>query len=164
MMIHPRDSGASHVIAHPNLDTDKFPIPTIDAFHAVASDDDDDDNAHLLSYDLTDMMHQNQDDNNDAMLIYTSGTTGLPKGVLTTHKSLYAQVHDLITAWEFNEKDHVLHFLPLHHIHGLVNNLLAPLCAGATVHCLHSSSPVDILQQYEKNSHIIRVECIYPLS
>ncbi|EQC25160.1 hypothetical protein, variant [Saprolegnia diclina VS20] len=76
----------------------------------------------------------------DAMLLYTSGTTGAPKGVLTTHATLHAQVSDLMASWALSPTDRVLHFLPLHHIHGIMNNLLAPLCAGATVECLVSAS------------------------
>ncbi|KDO24850.1 hypothetical protein SPRG_09682 [Saprolegnia parasitica CBS 223.65] len=86
------------------------------------------------------------------MLLYTSGTTGAPKGVLTTHATLHAQVSDLMTSWALSPTDRVLHFLPLHHIHGIMNNLLAPLCAGATVECLVSASTSviwDTLARYE---------------
>lgn len=54
----------------------------------------------------------------------------LPESVLT------AQVQSLVKAWEYNSKDHLLHVLPLHHIHGIVNALLAPLFAGSTVEFL----------------------------
>ncbi|POM66294.1 Acyl-CoA synthetase, partial [Phytophthora palmivora] len=50
-----------------------------------------------------------------AYMIYTSGTTGRPKGVVTTHAALTAQISDLVTAWEMTSKDHLIHFLPLHH-------------------------------------------------
>ncbi|RQM23695.1 hypothetical protein B5M09_003086 [Aphanomyces astaci] len=76
----------------------------------------------------------------DAMLMYTSGTTGFPKGVLSTHSSLMAQMTDLTTAWVLGPCDRVLHFLPLHHTHGILNNLNAPLFAGAHVECLASAS------------------------
>lgn len=39
-------------------------------------------------------------------------------------------------AWEYTPKDHLLHVLPLHHIHGTVNALLTPLMAGSTVEFL----------------------------
>ena len=54
-------------------------------------------------------------------IIYTSGTTGRPKGVVTTHAALEAQVGDLCSSWGWTAEDRILHFLPLHHVHGIVN-------------------------------------------
>ncbi|MCY4571995.1 MAG: acyl-CoA synthetase, partial [Gemmatimonadetes bacterium] len=68
-----------------------------------------------------------------ALLIYTSGTTGRPKGVLTTHANLTAQITALTTAWAWTEHDRILHTLPLHHIHGVVNALACALWSGAAV-------------------------------
>lgn len=65
------------------------------------------------------------------MIIYTSGTTGNPKGVVLTHKNLSTQVNTLVNAWKWSENDVILHTLPLHHIHGIVNALLCPLYVGA---------------------------------
>ena len=39
-------------------------------------------------------------------------------------------------AWKYTPDDHLLHVLPLHHIHGTVNALLTPLFAGSTVEFL----------------------------
>ena len=64
-----------------------------------------------------------------AILIYTSGTTGQPKGALHTHATLEAQCDALRAAWGWRRDDRILHALPLHHIHGLVN---AWMCAHAT--------------------------------
>lgn len=66
-----------------------------------------------------------------ALMLYTSGTTGRPKGVVHTHATLTAQMSSLIEAWGWTEQDRILHFLPLHHLHGLVNKLLCPLYIGA---------------------------------
>ena len=68
-----------------------------------------------------------------ALLIYTSGTTGPPKGVLTTHANITAQVTALTAAWAWTEQDRILHTLPLHHIHGLINALACALWSGAAV-------------------------------
>ncbi|XP_067308109.1 malonate--CoA ligase ACSF3, mitochondrial [Pseudorasbora parva] len=67
-----------------------------------------------------------------AMLIYTSGTTGRPKGALHTHSSLQAMVQGLVSEWAWNREDVILHTLPLHHVHGIVNKLMCPLWVGAT--------------------------------
>lgn len=67
-----------------------------------------------------------------ALIIYTSGTTGRPKGVLTTHRNLAAQITALTAAWEWTADDRILHTLPLHHIHGVVNALACALWSGGT--------------------------------
>ncbi|XP_054856127.1 malonate--CoA ligase ACSF3, mitochondrial [Eublepharis macularius] len=67
-----------------------------------------------------------------AMIIYTSGTTGRPKGVLSTHQSVQAVITGLVDKWQWTKDDVILHVLPLHHVHGVVNKLLCPLWVGAT--------------------------------
>ncbi|KAK2003943.1 AMP-binding enzyme, partial [Colletotrichum falcatum] len=67
------------------------------------------------------------------MMLYTSGTTNRPKGVLLPQSVLMAQSKSLIEAWDYSPKDHLLHVLPLHHIHGSVNAVLTPLLAGSTI-------------------------------
>jgi len=71
-----------------------------------------------------------------AMILYTSGTTGRPKGVVLTHLNLTAQIESLVKAWEWNAGDHILEFLPLHHIHGIVNVISCALRAGAVCEIL----------------------------
>ena len=66
-----------------------------------------------------------------ALMVYTSGTTGKPKGVVTTHANIAAQVTSLVTAWEWRADDAILLVLPLHHVHGIVNVLACALWAGA---------------------------------
>ena len=66
-----------------------------------------------------------------AMVIYTSGTTGGPKGVVTTHVNIRAQIESLVEAWEWKVDDRVLLVLPLHHVHGIINVLGCSLWSGA---------------------------------
>lgn len=70
------------------------------------------------------------------MILYTSGSTGAPKGVVSTLGSICSQVESLVEAWEWSDKDRILHVLPLNHIHGLINALACPLYAGATIEFL----------------------------
>lgn len=39
----------------------------------------------------------------------------------------------LLEAWGWTSGDVLLHVLPLHHLHGIVNGLLSALSSGATV-------------------------------
>lgn len=71
-----------------------------------------------------------------AMILYTSGTTSLPKGVLTTHANIEAQISTLVDAWEWNSSDYTLSLLPLHHVHGIINVNSCALWSGATVQFL----------------------------
>ncbi len=71
-----------------------------------------------------------------AMIVFTSGTTSKPKGAVTTHGNIAAQIETLITAWEWQADDVIPLFLPLHHVHGIINVLSCALYAGATVHAM----------------------------
>lgn len=71
-----------------------------------------------------------------AMIIYTSGTTGKPKGVVTTHASIEAQITALIEAWEWSPDDRILLVLPLHHVHGVINVVSCALWSGAVCETL----------------------------
>jgi len=73
-----------------------------------------------------------------ALMLYTSGTTGKPKGVVTTHANIRAQITTLVAAWGWTEADRVLHVLPLHHVHGIINVLGCALWAGACCEFLPS--------------------------
>eukprot|EP00656_Telonema_subtile_P053660 TRINITY_DN7828_c0_g1_i1.p1 TRINITY_DN7828_c0_g1~~TRINITY_DN7828_c0_g1_i1.p1 ORF type:complete len:526 (+),score=106.70 TRINITY_DN7828_c0_g1_i1:93-1670(+) len=75
-----------------------------------------------------------------AMIIYTSGTTGRPKGVVSTHGGLQSQITGLCEAWEWSSDDTVLHTLPLHHVHGVVNVLGCALYSGATCEFMYPFS------------------------
>lgn len=66
-----------------------------------------------------------------AMILYTSGTTNLPKGVVTTHRNIEAQIRTLVRSWRWSAEDHTLCVLPLHHVHGIVNVLSCALWSGA---------------------------------
>ncbi|XP_069030460.1 malonate--CoA ligase ACSF3, mitochondrial [Embiotoca jacksoni] len=79
-----------------------------------------------------------------AMIIYTSGTTGQPKGVLHTHRSIQAMVQCLVLEWAWSRDDVILHTLPLHHVHGIVNKLLCPLWMGATCVMLPEFQPQKV--------------------
>jgi malonyl-CoA/methylmalonyl-CoA synthetase len=70
------------------------------------------------------------------MILYTSGTTSRPKGVVTTHANVAAQIKSLVEAWEWSANDRILLCLPLHHVHGIINVVGCALWSGATCNLL----------------------------
>ncbi len=90
------------------------------------------------------------DENRRAMILYTSGTTNLPKGVVTTHQGLNAQISSLIEAWEWTQKDHTICILPLHHVHGIVNVVSCALWAGACCEFLPNFSAEGIFNVFKE--------------
>ena len=85
-----------------------------------------------------------------AMMLYTSGTTNLPKGVVSTHANLNAQISTLIDAWRWSENDYSICILPLHHIHGVINIVSCSLWAGATCQFLPSFSAEALFTIFKK--------------
>lgn len=87
------------------------------------------------------------DEDRPGLMLYTSGTTGRPKGVVIRHRQLRAQVESLTEAWGWNQDDHILLHLPLHHVHGIVNILTSALWNGATCEILPRFRPVDVWER-----------------
>jgi malonyl-CoA/methylmalonyl-CoA synthetase len=91
--------------------------------------------------------------NRKAMILYTSGTTNLPKGVVTTHKNIEAQINSLINSWEYSNKDHSLCILPLHHVHGIINVVSCTLFAGGIVEFHSGFSPDAVFDWMKKTAN-----------
>lgn len=83
-----------------------------------------------------------------AMIVYTSGTTSRPKGAVTTHANIGAQVSCLVSAWEWSQEDSTLHVLPLHHVHGIVNVLCCALAVGAKLDMLAKFDAEEVWQRF----------------
>ena len=71
-----------------------------------------------------------------AMILYTSGTTSRPKGVVTNHANITAQIMSLVEAWEWSADDRIVLCLPLHHVHGIINVVSCALWSGASCEML----------------------------
>jgi malonyl-CoA/methylmalonyl-CoA synthetase len=90
-----------------------------------------------------------------AMMLYTSGTTSKPKGVVTTHANIEAQIKALVEAWGWRADDRIPLFLPLHHIHGIVNVLSCALWSGARVEAFESFDMDRILARVEEQAYTV---------
>lgn len=67
-----------------------------------------------------------------AMIIYTSGTTGRPKGVMLSHRNLYANASSIVDYLEIRHGDKMMVILPFYYSYG--NSLLTThILSGATL-------------------------------
>jgi malonyl-CoA/methylmalonyl-CoA synthetase len=89
-------------------------------------------------------------DSRRAMILYTSGTTNLPKGVVSTHANLDAQISTLIDAWKWSNEDHTVCILPLHHVHGIVNVVSCALWAGGICEFLPEFAANSVFEAFKK--------------
>jgi malonyl-CoA/methylmalonyl-CoA synthetase len=90
-----------------------------------------------------------------AMILYTSGTTSRPKGVVTTHANIEAQITALVEAWEWTSGDRIPLFLPLHHVHGIVNVLGCALRSGAVVEAFEAFDRERILGRVGEKAYTL---------
>ena len=67
-----------------------------------------------------------------ALLLHTSGSTALPKQVVITHRRLVESARNICKSLSLNNNDHVINMMPLFHIGGLLDLLIAPLSAGGS--------------------------------
>lgn len=74
-----------------------------------------------------------------AFVLYTSGTTGSPKGVLLSRQAIAAGLDAIVRAWDWTERDTLVHGLPLFHVHGLIFGVLGPLRMGSRL--IHTGKP-----------------------
>jgi fatty acid CoA ligase FadD36 len=79
------------------------------------------------------------DPSKPALVLYTSGTTGPPKGVVISRAAIAADLDALAGAWQWTSDDHLVHGLPLYHVHGLVLGVLGPLRLGSKL--THTGRP-----------------------
>lgn len=90
-----------------------------------------------------------------ALILYTSGTTSKPKGVVTTHSNIEAQIRSLVEAWGWRSDDRIPLFLPLHHVHGIVNVLSCALWSGALVEIFQTFDMDSILQRVGEKAYTV---------
>ena len=67
------------------------------------------------------------------IMLFTSGTTAMSKAVMLSHKNIITNIMDIVKAFDLNEEDILLSFLPLHHVFECTVGFLYPLSIGACI-------------------------------
>lgn len=86
------------------------------------------------------------DPDEPAVLLYTSGTTGNPKGVTLSHRNVHFQLSTVVPSLvDFRPSDRVVGVLPMYHVFGLANAMIAAIHNGATICLVPQYSPANLL-------------------
>lgn len=87
-----------------------------------------------LMADVTDeRFHGEAGEEDPAYIFYTSGTTGNPKGVLLSHKNVFADILSFQEAVNPDEDHRILIFLPLFHVNAMLTSTSTLEKGGAVV-------------------------------
>lgn len=82
-----------------------------------------------------------------AVLMFTSGTAGSPRAAMLSHRNLFANIEQDLTARDHTDHDDVVYgVLPLFHIFGLNVVLGVSLTVGATVVLVQRFDPATAVQ------------------
>jgi acyl-CoA synthetase len=79
-----------------------------------------------------------------ALLAYTSGTTASPKGVIHTHRSIGAEMRQLLGS-DVPDRRPLLTGAPVGHAMGMLGGLLLPLVSGRSIHLIDRWDPEAVL-------------------
>ena len=96
-----------------------------------------------------------------AALLYTSGTTGRSKGAMLTRANLASNAVTLAQAWQFTERDVLLHALPIFHVHGLFVAINTVLAAGSSMLFLSTFEPNEGVRLLPESTVMMGVPTFY---
>jgi malonyl-CoA/methylmalonyl-CoA synthetase len=75
--------------------------------------------------------------------------------VVTTHATINAQIMSLVVAWRWTAEDRIPLFLPLHHVHGIINVLSCCLWAGGHLEAFDRFDAATIVDRVIKGHYTI---------
>lgn len=98
-------------------------------------------------------------ENDVAEIFYTSGTTGKPKGVMLSHRNLFANALNFIISLELKSTDVLIHTIPLFHVNGW-GTPHATTYLGGTHIIIPKFDPEKFFQLVEKEK--VTISCMVP--
>jgi len=96
-----------------------------------------------------------------AAILYTSGTTGLSKGAMLSHGNLLSNSLSLVDYWQFDDRDVLLHALPIFHTHGLFVATNVALLAHASMIFLRRFDLEAMLAELPRATSLMGVPTFY---
>ncbi|MCB2110590.1 MAG: malonyl-CoA synthase [Defluviimonas sp.] len=96
-----------------------------------------------------------------AALLYTSGTTGRSKGAMMSHANLRSNAEVLVDYWRFDDRDVLLHALPIFHTHGLFVATNVALMAGCPMIFLPRFDTETVLRHLPQATAMMGVPTFY---
>jgi len=85
-----------------------------------------------------------------AGIFYTGGTTGFPKGVMQSHRAIWASAVSALPAFGMDRTTRYLHAAPMFHMADLAGSMAATLCCSTHV-IQQSFDPEKLLELTEAN-------------
>ena len=96
-----------------------------------------------------------------AAILYTSGTTGRSKGAMLSHDNLRSNALALRQCWGWEDRDVLLHALPIFHVHGLFIALHCALLGGTTTVFAPKFEMADMLEWLPRCTVLMGVPTFY---
>ena len=100
---------------------------------------------------LADISVQHPGPHSNCDIIYTSGTTGAPKGVMITHDMMLRTAFGSTWGRAFEDGRRILFSLPMYHVYGYVEGLLACLFVGGAIIPQTRFDAKETLESIEKH-------------
>jgi acyl-[acyl-carrier-protein]-phospholipid O-acyltransferase / long-chain-fatty-acid--[acyl-carrier-protein] ligase len=91
-----------------------------------------------------------------AIILFTSGSEGKPKGVVHTHKSVLANIAQILAILDFNPTDKFMMLLPMFHAFGFTGSLL-PIFNGIKILVFPSPLQYKVIPEviYDKGCTVL---------
>ena len=93
-----------------------------------------------------------------AGIFYTGGTTGFPKGVMQSHRAIWASAMGVMPDFQMDRDGIYLHVAPMFHMADFAGSMSLTLCCGSNV-ILQAFDPGQVLQTLaeERITHVLMV-------